>query len=106
VTGFEVAYFQWEEGERRLRAVDPAQRSAAETAAAAVVDELRRRLGGPFTAAELAELYAAGTDWCTEVAMRAAPEHPAAWDGATVADAAFHRYLREAEDYAGGRTIA
>ena len=32
----------------------------------------------------------------------ARPEAPWAWD-ATVADAAFHRYLREAYDYAGGR---
>jgi len=106
VSGFDTAYFQWEEGERRLRDIDPDERPAAERAVAAIVDELRRRLGGPFAAAELADLYASGTDWCLGVAMRAAPESPSAWDAAIVADAAFHRYLREAEDYAGGRRIA
>lgn len=106
MTSFEAAYFQWEEGERRLRTVPPGERAVAEQVVSALVDELRRRLGGPFTAGELAELYAEGTDWCLAVAMRAAPDTPSAWDGATAADAAFHRYLREAEDYAGGRRIA
>ena len=71
-----------------------------------LVQELRRRLGGPFLAAELLGLYEAGTDWCMEFAVSAAPSDPAAWDGATVTDAAFGRYLREATDYAGGRIVA
>ena len=69
----------------------------------ALVAELRRRLGGRFTARELADLYEAGTDWCQQVAMRIAPEDPWAWEAGVVADAAFGRYLREATDYAGGR---
>ena len=36
--------------------------------------------------------------------MRVAPEDPWAWDAGVVVDAAFARYLREATDYAGGRT--
>jgi hypothetical protein len=32
-----------------------------------------------------------------------APEDPHAWEAATVADAAFSRYVREASDFAGGR---
>ena len=67
-----------------------------------LVVELRRRLGGPFTADELARLYIEqGTDWCFDVAIRVAPRDPAAWDLPTVAGAAFARYLREASDYGG-----
>ena len=67
--------------------------------------ELRRRLGGPFTSEELAELYDEGTGWCSDLAYAAAPEQPYAWDVRVVADAAFARYLREATDYAGGRRL-
>ena len=71
-----------------------------------LVDELRRRLGGPFTADELAALYGReGPVWAFDVALRTAPGNPAAWDMATVVGAAFARYLREASDYAGGRRI-
>jgi hypothetical protein len=74
----------------------------------ALVDQLRRRLGGSFTADELARLYVdGGTDWCFDLATRIAPMTPEAWDMATVANAAYGRYLREASDYAGGsRRIA
>jgi len=72
----------------------------------ALVAQLRRRLGGRFSSAELVELYRAGTSWCLPIAMKVAPEEPWAWDAAIVVDAAFGRYLREATDYAGGRTGA
>lgn len=101
----ETARFQWLDGERRLaRATDG--RPAMEAVTESLVAELRRRLGGPFTAAELARLYYDGTEWCMDVAMNVAPQDPRAWDGSTVADAAFGRYLREASDYAGGRIVA
>ncbi len=99
----EVALYQWEQGQRRLRGIAAGERRPFERACERIVDELRRRLGGAFTTAELAELYAAGTDWCLPLAVAAAPDTPAAWDSAVVADAAFARYLREATDYAGGR---
>lgn len=70
-----------------------------------LVAELRKRLGGRFTADELAELYGRGTSWCLQLAMDAAPEDPWAWDSSIVIDAAFARYLREATDYAGGRLV-
>ena len=70
-----------------------------------IVEELRRRLGGPFTADELVSLYEQGTDWCFELALAVAPTSPGAWDGSIVADAAFGRYLREATDFAGGRIV-
>ncbi len=101
--GFENAIYQWREGERRLRRA-PAERAALlERVTAALVAELRRRLGGGFSAGELTELYERGTSWCLQVAMKVAPDEPWAWDTGVVVDAAFARYLREAADYAGGR---
>lgn len=99
----EVAIFQWDEGRRRLRDAPPSLRPTLERVVERIVDELRRRVGGPFTAVELVALYGAGIDWCQDVALRTAPDVPDAWDLSIVADAAFARYLREARDYAGGR---
>lgn len=100
------ALYQWQQGERRLRAANASQRPLLEAVVQALVAELRRRLGGRFTSEELAELYGRGTTWCLERAMQVAPAEPAAWDSSVVVDAAFNRYLREAADYAGGRLIA
>src|SRR5260221_14506478 len=70
----ENALFQWEEGWRRLQALaDPRARRLADRAVDAVREELRRRIGPTFTAAELAELYGRGTDWCLQVAIAVAP---------------------------------
>jgi hypothetical protein len=97
---FDEANSLWREGEVRLRAADPSERPVLERVIDALVDELRRRLGGPFTRRELAELYAErGTDWCLDVAIRTAPNAPGAWDLTTVANAAFARYAREASDF-------
>ena len=100
---FDDAIGLWEEGARRLQAAAPSERPALERVREEIITELRRRLGGPFSSAELAELYSRGTDWCFDIATRVAPETPEAWDIPTVAGAAFARYLREAVDYAGGR---
>jgi hypothetical protein len=100
---FESAIYQWQQGERRLRASPPERRRLFERVVEGIVAELRRRLGGRFSAGELADLYDAGTSWCLQVAMRLAPEDPWAWEAGIVTDAAFGRYLREAADYAGGR---
>jgi hypothetical protein len=100
---FETASDQWAAGLRRLEEAPPDQRQTLERVTRLIEADLRRRLGGPFTSEELAALYDAGTDWCSDVAYAAAPEQPYAWDVRIVADAAFGRYLREATDYAGGR---
>jgi hypothetical protein len=100
---FDTAADQWTAGLRLLETAPADQRSVLETVTRRIEAELRRRLGGPFSSQELAELYDAGTDWCSDVAYATAPEHPYAWDVRIVADAAFGRYLREAVDYAGGR---
>jgi hypothetical protein len=93
--GLDNALFQWQDGETRLRdAPEPAVRAAD-----AVLEELRRRLGGSFLIGELVDLYSRGTDWATDLARSEA----AGSDAAAAVDAAFARYAREASDYAGGR---
>jgi len=102
---FETALYQWTEGERRVRDAAPDERRVLERVVDRAVAELRRRLGGPFTAGELAQLYdEQGTRWIMEIGAAVAPDDPSAWDQ-RVADAAYARYLREATDYAGGRRI-
>ena len=105
MTGFDTAYPQWRDGERRLNALDPQQAVAAERVTDEIQAELRRRLGSTFTTTELAELYDRGTSWCLDLAARIAPGAPWAWDARTTADAAFARYVRFAADYAGGRRL-
>jgi hypothetical protein len=96
----------WGEGERRLGQAEGRERVMLERVVDAVVDELRRRLGGPFTTDELADLYLReGIDWCFDIAVRVAPSDPAAWDLGTVSGAAFARYVRQASDFGGGRRI-
>jgi hypothetical protein len=97
----------WREGERRLLESEGRERLMFERVVDQLVAELRRRLGGPFTTQELAALYLRdGIDWCFDIARRAAPADPEAWDLPTVAGAAFARYVRQASDYGGGRQIA
>lgn len=103
---FRDANMLWREGERRLLTSEGRERMLFERVVDQLVAELRRRLGGPFTTEQLAELYLRdGIDWCFDVAVRAAPADPAAWDLPTVAGAAFARYVRQAIDYGGGRRI-
>jgi len=94
------ALFQWRAGEARLREAAPEEQADLELAAAAVGDELRRRLGSAFEIGELADLYSRGTDWAEDIAAR----RSAGTDTAAVVDAAFGRYASEAADFAGGRT--
>jgi hypothetical protein len=94
----ENALYQWREGERRVAETPEPARADLDLAADAVVEELRRRLGSIFVLDELADFYAEGTDWALELARR----RRAGTDAATVVDAAFGRYAREASNYAGG----
>ena len=102
---FENALMQWQDGLRRLNQAPPEQQRMLERVTRAIEAELRRRLGGAFTSAELAQLYEQGTDWATDLAVSVAPDDPYAWDARTTADAAFARYLRGATDFAGGRRL-
>ena len=100
------ALYQWEEGDRRLRELTAEPRNARRVnrAVEAVRDELRRRIGPTFSAAELADLYAKGTDWCLEAAGRALAG-ASELDPQAITDGAFYLHLRGARDYAGGRLL-
>jgi hypothetical protein len=95
----ENALFQWEDGERHLRATSEPARGQLENAVAVVLDELRRRLGSAFSVEELAAFYAGDIDWAFDIAQRSTAGTDSSW----VVDAAFSRYAREATNYAGGR---
>ena len=83
---------------------DPAERRRADRVISAVHEELRRRIGPTFRAAELAELYAQGTEPYVRVAQDSAPG--LSTDPLSLVDAAFWLYLRNAGDFAGGRNLA
>ncbi len=95
----ENARYQWDEGERRIRDAGMGETARLERAILAVQDEIRRRLGGSFSISELAELYGEGTDWAYAVAQRRFAD----LDSSAVVDAAFGRYARESNDFAGGK---
>ena len=99
----DTALHHWQDGERALRDAAPDRRATLERVRERIYLELRRRLGGSFSALELVALYEQGTGWCLQLAADVAPDAPWAWDARTVADAAFLRYLRDARDFAGGR---
>ena len=93
------ALFEWGEGERGLRTAPEVERRALDRAVGAVQGELRRRLGGAFTMAELADLYGEGVDW----AWALAEAEGAGIRSSAAVDAAFGRYVRGASDWSGGR---
>jgi hypothetical protein len=95
----ENALYQWREGERRIALASDLAKADLDDATDVVVEALRRRLGSSFLVNELADLYGRDTDWALELARRNA----AGTDAASVVDAAFGRYVREAKDFAGGR---
>ncbi|HXR59966.1 MAG TPA: hypothetical protein VN732_01435 [Solirubrobacterales bacterium] len=98
------ALFQWESGKRSLEEIEePRQRRMADRVVDAIREELRRRIGPTFSAAELADLYGEGTDWCQQVALDVAPAIEG--DAQSLGDAAFWLYLRGASDFAGGRKL-
>ena len=66
---YESAREQWEAGLRRLDEAYPEQQPTLERVTREILGELRRRLGGPFTLDELAELYDEGTGWATDLAV-------------------------------------
>jgi hypothetical protein len=95
----ELARQQWADGFRRLREVagDARASDRVHSDVEAVTAELRRRLGGTYTLAELADAYARSDDWVRE----AIEERAGVARSASVAgDAAFHLYARGAVDYA------
>ena len=97
----ESARQDWEEAYRRLTeaARDPASSDGLRRQLVALTDELRRRVGGTFTLAELAAEYRRADAWTREtVSQRAStPGWPRTLS--EVEGAAFHLYSRGAVDY-------
>lgn len=92
---------EWEEGRRRFleAARDPARADALHRQVDAVTEELRRRVGGTFTLAELAAAYDGVERWLLQVVEERAPSKGWARTASLAADAAFHAYSRAAQDY-------
>lgn len=92
---------EWELGHRRLQQElretprDEALLAELET----VVAELRRRVGGIFTLAELAAAYESAESWSREVIAETGPLSGWPRRLAMITDAAFHVYSRGAVDY-------
>ena len=97
----ESARRDWEDGRRRLH--EQAQRSEQPERLLAQVDaviaELRRRVGGTFTLAELAGAYARAEEWSRTVVSEEAPAPGWPRTLSLVEAAAFHEYSRGAQDY-------
>lgn len=96
----ELARQQWEEGHRRLRD-RPGGRVPAPMLeqVEAVTEALRRRVGGLFTLAELAQVYEGADVWAREAIADRCPRPGWIRSAATAADAAFYLYSRGARDY-------
>jgi chorismate-pyruvate lyase len=100
-SGLDGARRDWEEGHRRFETAsrDDGQAERLGRQREVVTAELRRRVGGTFTLAMLADAYAGSDAW----ARQAIEEHEAtpgwARSVAMVGDAAFHVYARGAVDY-------
>ena len=96
----ESARREWEDGHRRLetsRDADVADRLLAQVGV--VTDELRRRVGGTFTLAELTGVYGRAESWSRAAVAEHAPYPGWARTLATVEAAAFYLYARGAADY-------
>lgn len=97
----ESARRDWAEGWRRLQeeSREPLTAERLDLQLAVVTDELRRRVGGTFTLAELAGAYVDSERWAREVVSdrAAVPSWPRFVS--VVQDAAFHLYARGAIDY-------
>jgi hypothetical protein len=103
--GLQTAVLDWEDGYRRVQATraDAAEHRLLGKAVTAIQDELRKRLGSRFTVAELVNLYRERGDSLGDVGMAALPPGADLSGVSAACDAAFYLYMREAEDFAGGR---
>jgi hypothetical protein len=97
----ELARQQWADGKRRLDHTRPeAQRHRALLAQVnAIIEPLRRRVGGIYTLEELAAVYREADRWLRQDLAEAAPGTEWSPDVTIAADAAFYLYARGARDY-------
>ena len=101
MTTVEAARREWAEGYRRFaqEEPDPTRADALHRQLAVVTDELRRRVGGVFTLAELADVYGSAESWILTVVGERASSGGWARTASLAADAAFYAYSRSAQDY-------
>ncbi|HEY7177780.1 MAG TPA: hypothetical protein VH305_01285 [Gaiella sp.] len=103
MTTVDAARREWAEGHRRFvqeTASDPVRADVLHRQLDVVSDELRRRVGGTFTLAELAAAYGDADGWILTVLGEQAPSRGWAGTASLAGDAAFHAYSRAAQDYA------
>ena len=97
----ESARCEWEEGNRLVeeegRDLAEAERLLAQVEA--VIEELRRRVGGTFTLAELTRAYAGAEGWSRAAVAERAPLPGWPRTLSIVEAAAFYVYARGASDY-------
>jgi hypothetical protein len=98
----DLARHEWEDGYRRLEAEreNRARYRRLLDQVEVVTDELRRRIGGTFTLAELAAAYRDADVWARQIVADRAPGPGWPRDLSLVLAAAFHTYQRGASDYA------
>ncbi len=97
----ESARREWEDGHRRLlhETDDARERERLSAQVEAVTEELRRRVGGTFTLAELARAYTGADSWSREIVSQRAPAPGWPRTLSLVEAAAFEVYARGAIDY-------
>lgn len=93
---------EWDDGNRLLEAErpDPTRYRRLLGQVEVVTDELRKRVGGTFTLAELAAAYRDADSWARQEVADRAPGPGWPRDLSLVLAAAFHAYQRGAADYA------
>ena len=97
----ESARREWGEGHRRLheQAGEEPQPERLLGQVDTVIAELRRRVGGTFTLAELAAAYAGAERWSRAAVAEHSPAPGWPRTLSLVEAAAFHEYARGAQDY-------
>ncbi|MGH2972856.1 MAG: hypothetical protein ACRDNM_11220 [Gaiellaceae bacterium] len=98
----ELVRHEWADGSRRLEDErgDRNRYRRLLDQVGVVNDELRRRVGGTFTLAELAAAYRDADAWARQAVADRAPGPGWPRDLSLVLAAAFHAYQRGAADYA------
>jgi len=93
---------EWADGHRMLEAErsDPRRYAQLLTQVELLTDELRRRVGGTYSLAELAAAYRDADAWARQAVADHAPSPGWPRDLSLVLAAAFHVYQRGATDFA------
>lgn len=101
-SAIDLVRHEWADGSRRLEEerADGSRYRRLLDQVGVVDDELRRRVGGTFTLAQLADAYRDADGWARQTVADRAPGPGWPRDLSLVLAAAFHAYQRGAADYA------